>query len=427
MTNQRLERQLEKHLAWVREERRRVEREEAANEHSYESLRALPVLTLPKQLATKRGSDTKTYQANSNRNYLENVAYAGIPLRSGTRFFKKRQLDVAIVCSEFMYAYYEDAWNLHYLNPENEEEVFARHLDLLLVVSSWKGLKGDDWRGIASPESKKRRKLLDMMGRAKQAGIPVVFQSTEDPSNFERFIDIAKAADFIFTSDEAMIPVYRETCGHQNIEAMSFGVNPLIHNPIGATRSMEKRVLFAGSWMAKYPERVKDTTLLFDGVLGSNHGLDIVDRNYHLDLPDYHFPAAYVQHVAPAIPYDTLQQVSKCYDWVLNLNSIKYSPTMCARRIFEAQALGNLIISNYSIAVNNLFPNVFTVHDQKEIGAIVERTTPEDIERLRAEGIRQVMGGHTVYHRIDQLVRLVSGNASSEKRRLLAVIEDEAL
>lgn len=177
--------------------------------------------------------------------------------------------------------------------------------------------------------------------------------------------------------------------------------------------------------MAKYPERVKDTEMLFDGVMQSSHELDIVDRNYHLDLPAYQFPERYQSRVAPAIPYVALQQVSKCYDWVLNLNSIKYSKTMCARRVYESQALGNLILSNYSIAVNNEFPNIFTVHDAQEATAIVERTSQEEIERLRAEGLRAVMTEHTVFERMDQILAFIGRVPETRKHRLLIVVAQD--
>lgn len=414
-------------LQWVITEKKRIQSEPAASRNSIESLKQLEIL--PKKIAVRPNrapfeSKTKKYHQNSNHSFLKDIAYEGIPLTSESRYFERRPLEVAIVCSEFMHAYYQDALNLHYVNPATFTDVFQKPIDVFLVVTSWKGLKGSDWKGVATPTSKKRQQLVDMMKQVKHKGIPVVFQSTEDPSNFERFSGLAKEADYILTSDEAMIPKYQELCGHDRIEATSFGVNPIIHNPIGATRSRKKHVLFAGSWMAKYPERVKDTELLFDGVLNSDHTLDIVDRNYKLDLPDYHFPERYVSRVAPAIPYSTLQQVSKCYDWVLNLNSIKYSKTMCARRVYESQALGNLILSNYSIAVNNDFPNVFTVHDAQEAQAILERTTQEEIERLRAEGIRSVMSSHTVYDRINQMTRLLKLDLPILKRTLLVVLKN---
>lgn len=414
-------------LNWVRTEQKRIQSAPAANRASIEGLKQLDVLRMKTTVRPKSSpleAKTKRYHQDSNRELLKEIAYEDIPVTGGSRYYERRPLEVAIVCSEFMHAYYQDALHLHYVNPATFTDVFEKPIDLFLVVTSWKGLHGDDWKGVATPTSKKRQRLLDMMEQVKAKGIPVVFQSTEDPSNFDRFSDLAKVADYILTSDEAMIPEYQVLCGHDRIEATSFGVNPIIHNPVGATRSRKKHVLFAGSWMAKYPERVKDTEMLFDGVLRSDHTLDIVDRNYQLNLPDYHFPERYVPRVAPAIPYDALQQVSKCYDWVLNLNSIKYSKTMCARRVYESQALGNLILSNYSIAVNNDFPNVFTIHDHQEVQAILERTTQEEIDRLRAEGIRSVMSSHTVYDRIDQLTRLLQLDMPPVKRTLLVVLRN---
>lgn len=414
-------------LNWVRTEQKRIQSAPAANRASIEGLKQLDVLRMKTTVRPKSSpleAKTKRYHQDSNRELLKEIAYEDVPVTGGSRYYERRPLEVAIVCSEFMHAYYQDALHLHYVNPATFTDVFEKPIDLFLVVTSWKGLHGDDWKGVATPTSKKRQRLLDMMEQVKAKGIPVVFQSTEDPSNFDRFSDLAKVADYILTSDEAMIPEYQVLCGHDRIEATSFGVNPIIHNPVGATRSRKKHVLFAGSWMAKYPERVKDTEMLFDGVLRSDHTLDIVDRNYQLNLPDYHFPERYVPRVAPAIPYDALQQVSKCYDWVLNLNSIKYSKTMCARRVYESQALGNLILSNYSIAVNNDFPNVFTIHDHQEVQAILERTTQEEIDRLRAEGIRSVMSSHTVYDRIDQLTRLLQLDMPPVKRTLLVVLRN---
>ncbi|MET4654307.1 glycosyltransferase involved in cell wall biosynthesis [Exiguobacterium sp. PvP048] len=427
MSEQKWKKSIIEQLNWVRTEQKRIQSAPAANRASIEGLKQLDVLRMKTTVRPKSSpleAKTKRYHQDSNRELLKEIAYEDIPVTGGSRYYERRPLEVAIVCSEFMHAYYQDALHLHYVNPATFTDVFEKPIDLFLVVTSWKGLHGDDWKGVATPTSKKRQRLLDMMEQVKAKGIPVVFQSTEDPSNFDRFSDLAKVADYILTSDEAMIPEYQVLCGHDRIEATSFGVNPIIHNPVGATRSRKKHVLFAGSWMAKYPERVKDTEMLFDGVLRSDHTLDIVDRNYQLNLPDYHFPERYVPRVAPAIPYDALQQVSKCYDWVLNLNSIKYSKTMCARRVYESQALGNLILSNYSIAVNNDFPNVFTIHDHQEVQAILERTTQEEIDRLRAEGIRSVMSLHTVYDRIDQLTRLLQLDMPPVKRTLLVVLRN---
>ena len=44
---------------------------------------------------------------------------------------------------------------------------------------------------------------------------------------------------------------------------------------------------------------------------------------------------------------------------------------MFANRVYELQALGNIMLSNYSVGVNNKFPNVFLIHDKREIKDIL--------------------------------------------------------
>ncbi|MCY1691967.1 hypothetical protein OVA29_16125 [Exiguobacterium sp. SL14] len=243
MSDQKWKRQIMQQLNWVREEKKRLGNETTASKEALGKLRQLDVLRIPTVQPSK--NTTTRYRQNSQRSLLEQVDVSRIPVRTTTRYYDKRPIEMAIVCSEFMYAYYEDAVHLHYVNTNTFEEVFEREIDLFLVVSSWKGLRGDDWKGVATPNSKKRQRLLSMMQEVKAKGIPVVFQSTEDPSNHERFQDVAQVADYVLTSDEAMIPEYRVLCGHDRIMSMPFGVNPLIHNPVGATRSRKKGVLFA--------------------------------------------------------------------------------------------------------------------------------------------------------------------------------------
>jgi len=196
-------------LNWVRTEQKRIQSAPAANRASIEGLKQLDVLRMKTTVRPKSSpleAKTKRYHQDSNRELLKEIAYEDIPVTGGSRYYERRPLEVAIVCSEFMHAYYQDALHLHYVNPATFTDVFEKPIDLFLVVTSWKGLHGDDWKGVATPTSKKRQRLLDMMEQVKAKGIPVVFQSTEDPSNFDRFSDLAKVADYILTSDEAMIP-----------------------------------------------------------------------------------------------------------------------------------------------------------------------------------------------------------------------------
>ena len=45
----------------------------------------------------------------------------------------------------------------------------------------------------------------------------------------------------------------------------------------------------------------------------------------------------------------------RLFRWAINVNSVKYSETMFANRVYELQAMGNLLLTNYSMGVNNKF------------------------------------------------------------------------
>ena len=44
---------------------------------------------------------------------------------------------------------------------------------------------------------------------------------------------------------------------------------------------------------------------------------------------------------------------------------------MCAMRVYELQAIGTLLISNYSAAVYNQFPNIPIIVDNTEISSVL--------------------------------------------------------
>lgn len=68
---------------------------------------------------------------------------------------------------------------------------------------------------------------------------------------------------------------------------------------------------------------------------------------------------------------------------------------MCAERVYELQALGSLIISNYSRAVANLFPGVFMVFREDEVPRILAGYTEREIVSMQIEGIRDVLSNHS--------------------------------
>ncbi|WP_058764382.1 glycosyltransferase [Exiguobacterium chiriqhucha] len=423
---------LTEHVAWAQSETRRVKDMSHLDSESLKRIKRLPRLDYSldqfrkrKERAPKKLEIVQKYHNASNRHYLTQFkqSMALIGESNGSRYYKGlTKPNVAIVCSEFMYEFYKDAMNLHYVTPTNAEDIFAEPIDFFLILTSWKGLYEDEWRGISNPDSEKREALYQIIEHAKSRNVPVVMQSTEDPSNYSRFIGIAQRSDVVFTGDEGKITEYKLDCGHDRIGVLEFGVNPKLHNPIG-TRSVEKidGALFAGSWMEKYSERTEDIMKLLNGVLLADKRLDIIDRNYSLNDPRYHFPEEFAPYVAPSVNYVELQKLSKSYDWVLNVNSIKYSPTMCARRVYESQALGNLILSNYSVAVNNYFPNIFIATNEADAESIMSTFTADERYEHQMHGVRNVMSQHTVYHRLQTIWSALGHEEAQLEKSVLVV------
>ena len=157
-----------------------------------------------------------------------------IPDSNGSRYFKKIDKNIAIITDEFMYDYYKDCVNLIYINYFNYKETIENNkIDLFLYITTWKGLENYDWRG-GKPNGKLQLETVEkVIDLCKLKGIPTVFQSKEDPTNYNVFISIAKKCDYIFTTDINKIDDYKKECNNENVYLSTFGINPLIHNPIG--------------------------------------------------------------------------------------------------------------------------------------------------------------------------------------------------
>ncbi|OMC85752.1 glycosyl transferase family 2 [Viridibacillus sp. FSL H7-0596] len=343
-----------------------------------------------------------------------------IPDSNGSRYYQKYKVNVGIIADEFLYQSYKDVANFYPITFSNYKN-YKSKLDILLVVSTWKGLD-KAWEGLGNPSSRKREEAHKIIHFFKKNKVQTVFYSKEDPVNYEAFIGLARKCEYVFTTAVEKIESYQKDCRHNNIFVLEFGVNPLYHNPIGIKNIQKSSdVFFAGSWLNKYPERQKETIEIFDGVIKANRRLKIVDRNFQLNKPNYFFPSKYLQYSSPAIEHEYLQKVHKLYDWSINLNSIKFSETMFANRIYELQAIGNIIISNYSVGVNDKFPNVFLVNDRNELKDILNGFTNEEVYKHQVVGIRNVMSSHTTFERFNYLLDCIGFNRQLYSKKVLVV------
>ena len=349
---------------------------------------------------------------------------ADMPVSNGCRYYEKLKTRIGIICDEFYWDSVKAAADFAYISCDDWREKI-KGIDVLYLVSAWHGLKNDDWLYLSREATPKREIVYSMIDECRRNSIPVVFYSKEDPPNYDRFVGIAKHSDYVFTSCEEVIPKYVKDCGHERVFPMRFGINPVEHNPIGRNpgRGLQN-VIFSGSWMMKYPERCKDLCMLFDGITATGRKLDIVARNYANRMnPSYHWPDKYLPLIAPAMPHDTLQKLHRLYDWAVNINSVQDSRTMFANRVYELQACGNLLLSNYSLGVSETFPNVFIASSEEDVAKALS-LPPDEVAARQADGVRRVMTGETCFDRIAFMLNTIGLSAEVSSRKVLVVTDD---
>lgn len=343
----------------------------------------------------------------------------------GTALYEKHDYSIGIICDEFMYYSLENAANFKYISLTENINI-DDSLDLVLVVTAWKGLD-NSWQYLSNPEGKKRASLLKLLKDYNNSGIPTVFYSKEDPVNYDKFLSIANECKYIFTSAKEIINDYKRDTGNKNVGFLEFGVNPLYHNPIGKHlgNTNNKEVIFAGSWMEKYPERNREASMMFDGVMKSKFNLNIVDRNYDRKLKSYQFPPKYLKYVSKTLLHQSLMNLHKATTYGLNLNSVKYSNTMFANRVYELQAMGNIVLSNYSMGVNNIFPNISIVNDINDVKQILHTNNHKKEKEMIAKNIFTVMLNHTSYHRVSKILNFIGLKSNINPHKILVVGQSE--
>lgn len=364
---------------------------------------------------------------NSKLNFLaKHYKYLkSITTSNGSAIFKKSGLNVGIISDLFLYNSFKDICKLHYLSSEKASVNYD--IDFLIVASTWKGLD-NSWSGCANPESSKRFTLIKLIHKYKSAGIPVVFYSKEDPVNYELFKDIAMVCDVIFTSAEEMIPHYINYCNNNKVFSLQFGVNPHYHNPVGTSsiesKSKNKDVIFAGSWTQKYPERNINLKRILDGIAQSGNELTIIDRNLDLKSERYQFPKEMIPYLAPPVAHEVLMKLHKIYRWAINVNTVNYSGTMFANRVFELQAFGNLLLSNYSAGMNNQFSNVFIINIEDDAELILKNYSEKTLSDIQSKSIRNVMRNNTTYHRLDQIMESIDMKPIQSEPTILVLVKE---
>ena len=329
--------------------------------------------------------------------------------------------------SEYCLRYEAD---LVLLTPKDWREEIARSRPaFLLVESAWGGNNGA-WRYVITHNLVREfNPLRDLLRYCREHDISTVFWNKEDPPNFEFFIDAAKEFDIVFTSDADCIPRYREMCGHDRIYTMPFAAQPRLHNPCRKTSWPHHAVCFAGSWMGeKHRERTESLRFLLEPAL--RFGLHIFDRNLgRTDLGQkasmYRFPDRYQTAIKGSLNYEEMLTAYRCYDVMLNANSVTDSPTMFSRRVFECLACGTPVVSTESTGMREMLgDHVRVTRSAEETAAHLNALLSDDEARAREGHLayRHAHEHHTYRHRMDEMLSRVGLKPQEPARPTVSVV-----
>ena len=317
--------------------------------------------------------------------------------------------------------------NLVLLSIEHWRDQMEKTRPVCLFVESAFSGNNREWRHkIVGYENLEDNPLGELVQYCKSKRIPTVFWNKEDPPHFDDFIAAAREFDFVFTSDADCIPLYRETLGHDRVYVLPFAAQPRLHNPSQEEGWTNYPVCFAGSWLQhRYPERAEALQNLLDPALPL--GLHIFDRNLtRRDLgPYYRFPDRYKEAMKGYLTYQEMLTAYRCYDVMLNVNTVSDSPTMFSRRVFESLACGTPVISSESDGMSRMLGEHARVSRSKEdtIDHLLELMGDEEA-RVREGHLayRYVHENHTYRHRMNEVFRRVGLESLVTKRPSVSVL-----
>lgn len=283
-------------------------------------------------------------------------------------------------------------------------QIEAANPHLLFIESAWDG-KDSSWLRQISGASKELHKLV---AHCRQKGIPVVFWSKEDPVHFKTFLAAARLADVVFTTDIDCVKHYKNELGHNRVFLLPFATQPLAHNPL-ERYDRKPGFCFAGSYYLRYPVRQRDFASIIEAVSDVGQ-VDIYDRNHGKDHPNYRFPESFRKYILGNLSFDQIELAYKGYRFGININTVKNSQSMFARRVFDLLASNTTVVSNYSRGMRLMFGDLVVSGDDSRqlLESLRPMTEDETFRRKhRLLGLRKVLKEHTYQHRLDYVLQKV--------------------
>ena len=327
---------------------------------------------------------------------------------------------IAGIMDPFTQHSYENECDVLQLHPESWQQQlidFAPHF--VFIESAWQGLDSL-WKTKISHNSVELQAILSWCNGQK---IPTLLWNKEDPVHYGTFLKVAQQVDYIFTTDIDCIPKYKHDCNTENVFLLPFAAQTKNHNPIESFPRKDG-FCFAGSYYLRYPERQKDIAMLTETV-SKFEQLEIYDRNFDNDHPHYKFPESFSKYIVGTLPFEKIDVAYKGYKYGINLNTIKESQSMFARRVFELMASNTIVVSNFSRGMRRLFGDLVISSDknteiQKKLKPLIEDDIHYKKHRLLA--LRKVMSEHTYKHRLSYLLETVKDWHLKEESKSIVIL-----
>lgn len=336
-------------------------------------------------------------------------------LRATTSAGKTR---VAAIMDEFTVHSYAPECDLLELSLGNylqELEDFVP--SLVFLESAWRG-KENEWGNKVAQTAAPVREIIEW---ANNHGVPVVLWNKEDPVHYSTFLNTAKLVDYVFTTDIDCVQKYKSDLGHDHVHFLPFACQPYLHNPLELYKR-DSGLCFAGAYYRRYPERTRDLES-FMAQIPQYKTIEIFDRNFGKSDEQYAFPEVYVDYIVGTLSSSEIDLAYKGYDFSVNLNSVKESQSMFARRVYELLASNTTVVSNYSRGLELMFGGIPIISDSGN--AVVDQLRSAgdayDGRKRRLAGLRKVMSEHTYAHRLAYILDVTGVHASSSS--LLPVVE----
>lgn len=370
-------------------------------------------------IASKQKVPGENTQSEGLRHQAGLIGWPAIP-------DSKRKLPrVLSITDEFTTGCFGEEVALVQPRPDNWKALFEKeNPELVFIESAWKGNFGSWQYRVAHYANKPGNEIKDLAEYARENGRQSIFWNKEDPVHHEKFMDTAKLADVIFTTDSNMVASYKEKTGNSKVFALPFAAQPKLHFP-APLAGRSKRACFAGTWYGdRHQARGEAMQWLLKAALP--FGLDIFDRNFQTE--NFNFPEEYHSSIRGGLPYKELCEEYRRYRVFLNVNSVTDSSTMFSRRVFELLACGTPVISSYAKGIEEVFGRdiVWMVNSESEAKEAIDTLLNDDAEwqRRSLAGIRAVFSGHTYMHRMKYIYDICGMNWQFNTEAKLCVVAE---